>query len=90
MLGEICCNPESRSVRGELANSGAEQTVDSPRDTITETLDPIKVLKCGRKMSVHLTAEAQSRVKPMEIGGKIPTDSEKRWLRPSLSYDFPH
>lgn len=26
----------------------------------------------------------------MKIGGKIPTDSKRLWLRPSLSSDFPH
>lgn len=41
-------------------------------------------------MSVRLTSEAQSRLEPMEIGGKIPTDSERLWLKPSLSSDFPH
>jgi len=37
-----------------------------------------------------MSAEAQRRIKPMEIGGKIPTDSERLWLRPSLGSDFPH
>lgn len=49
----------------------------------------MEVLKRGRKMSVQLTSEAQGWFEPMEIGGKIPTDSKRLWLRSSLSSDFP-
>lgn len=36
-----------------------------------------------------LASEAQRRVEPVEIGGHIPTDSERLWLRLWLSSDFP-
>lgn len=41
MLGEVRYSPETGTVRGKLANSGAEQTENSPRDASPGNTSPV-------------------------------------------------